>query len=269
MRKLNLIFQEILKFVFVFLFAFVWIRYYIKKLWLACIYSVLVAFSVYLILLLIKRKRNDKLGLKLKEKIDAENMFLSLTCSTNAITFFEKLAKSRHENVVKHKEYLVINHEKEQVKTILFPYLNFEELNTSNFMKIYTKIKKEKATKVVISCKEVAKNTVIFSQNFTEKFIFLNEYETYQKLYKLYDFYPEITHKYNAEKKLAFKDFIAHSFNKKRTKGYLLSAFILVFCSLFVYSSLYYCIWASILIVFAIISQFNPRFNHKPEVEIL
>ena len=137
-------------------------------------------------------------------------------------------------------------------------------------MEIYNKIKPEKATKIIICCKEIAdKNLLVFCNNFQEKFLLLNQYDTYEKLYKHYDEFPEITIKYSKEKKMMFKDFLAYSFNKKRTKGYIFSAFILVFASLFVRSSLYYCIIASLLVVFAVLSQFNPYFNVKTNTEIL
>ncbi|MBQ8793050.1 MAG: hypothetical protein IJZ62_05715, partial [Clostridia bacterium] len=90
-----------------------------------------------------------------------------------------------------------------------------------------------------------------------------------QKLYKYYDVYPEMTHKYKKEKMLVFKDFLAYSFNKKRTKGYLLSAFILILSSLFVRGSIYYCVISSLCVIFALISYFNPYFNTKNEGDIL
>ena len=165
---------------------------------------------------------------------------------------------------------MTINHEKEKVKTLLYFDSSFEGLNVARFMEIYNKVKKEKASKIVIVCKTISdKQLFAFSLNFKEKFLFLDEYESYQKLYKFYDCFPEITNSYKKEKKLVFKDFLAYSFNKKRTKGYLFSAFILVLSSLFVRATIYYCIVASLLVVFALVSQFNPYFNVKNDTEIL
>ena len=62
---------------------------------------------------------------------------------------------------------------------------------------------------------------------------------------------------------MVLKDFVSYSFNKNRTKGYLFSAFVLILSSLFVRATIYYCIIASILVVFAFVSQFNPYFNKK------
>ena len=270
MRKLNLILQEFLKFILIFLLSFIWLRYSLRKLWPAVLLSLLISITTYGLMTFIKHKKMAKNGLKIKEKEDAENIFLSLSCNDSPIDFFVKLASKKHKNIAKHKNYIAIFHEKENVKTLLYIDLSFEGLNIARFMDIYNKLKKEKASKIVICCKEIAdKNLPNFCENFNQKFLFLDQYTTYEKLYKYYDCYPQITHKYNKEKKMIFKDIIAHSFNKKRTKSYLFSAIILILSSLFVRTSIYYCVIASLLVVFALISQFNPYFNTKNIPEIL
>lgn len=268
MQRIRLFFQEILRFFLIFLIVFVWMRYFLK-LWQAVLLTTLISVAVYFVIFLLNNHKKRRVGLKVKEKEEAENMFLSLSCKGNCIDFFEKLSKKKHENVIKHSNYLVIKYS-EQVKTILYADISFQGLNTARFMEIYNKVKKEKANKIVICCYEICdKNLSNFVQNFQEKFIILDQYTTYQQLYKYYDCYPEITVKYKNESKLSMKELLAFSFNKKRTKGYLFSAIVLIISGLFVRTTLYYCISASILVVFAIISQFNPYYNLKTETEIL
>lgn len=269
MRKLNLIIQEITKFTLLFLLSFVWIRYFVRSLLSAFLISLLVSAVLYFILLLFNRKKQSIDGLKLKEKAEAEDMFLSLACDNNAIDFFVKLASKKHDNIIKHKNYLVINHKEKNVKTLLYVDLVFETLGTARFMEIYNKIKKEKASKIVICSYQVDKQLLVFCKSFQKKFLLFDQYETYQQLYKFYNCFPEITHKYSTKSKLTFKDFMAYSFNKKRTKGYLFSAFVLILSGLFVRTTIYYCIIASLLVVFALISQFNHYFNIKSTGEIL
>ena len=269
MRKVNLIFQEILKFVLIFLLCFVWLRYFLRRLWLALLVTTLVSGAIYGILFYFGRRKQNKLGLKLKEKEDAENMFFSLACADKPMDFFAKLASKKHPEVVKHKEYIVIKHP-ENISTVLFADLSLAGLNMGKFMEIYAKVKKEKATKIVICCKFVADKEIFsLANNFQEKFLFFDEYATYQKLFKYYDCFPEITHKCTSANKMTFKDFVAYSFNKKRTKGYLFSAFVLILSGLFVRATIYYCIIASLLVVFALVSQFNPLYNPKTDSEVL
>lgn len=274
MRKVKFVFQELLKFVLIFLISFVWLRYFIRKLWLATLMCVIVSGLVYAVLFILSYKKQQKIGLKAKEKDDAQNMFLSLASDEKYMDFFEKLAKKKHSNVCKHKTYLVVNHQNAQntqiqSKTLLYVDLSFSILNIARFMEIYTKIKKENTNKIVIVCQEVDKSVFAFAENFDEKILILDQFQTYQKLFKYYEFFPEITVKYKQQKKLAFRDFVAYSFNRQRTKGYLFSAIILILSGLFLRPTIYYCVVASLLVCFALFSQFNPIFNRKIEENVL
>ena len=128
---------------------------------------------------------------------------------------------------------------------------------------------KGKAEKVVILCHSYDKEVLSFSKHFGICFLIFDRFETYERLYKYYDIFPEIKESYKKDKMLTFKDFIAFSFNKKRAKGYLLSAFLLALSAIFVRTTIYYTIVATLLVVFAIISQFNTKFNFKEDKEIL
>lgn len=266
MRRVNLFFQEIIKIFAFFLFYFVWIRYFLHSFAYATALSILCSIVSYSTILLFRRKKLGKNNLKLKEKEDAENMFLSLVFSNNPINFFYKLAKKKHPNVTKHKNYIVIEYSLENAKTVLCFDNSFSGLTQEKFVSTYNVIKKENPTKIVICCKDITdKSLFAFCLNFQEKIIIFDLYDTYQKLYKTYQMYPEITRTYRKEKKMAFKDFVAYSFNKKRTKGYLFSAFILVLSGIFVRATLYYCFMSTILLLFALISALNPYFNKVQE----
>lgn len=267
MRKINFIFQEVLKIFLIFLLSFIWLRYYLRKLWIAVLVSIFVTAFIYFIFYLIKRKKKNKEGLKIKEKEEAENMFLSLACNDKKMDFFLKLASSKHKNVKKYSKFLVISHEN-NTKTLLFPKIDFEPLNISNFIEIYNKVK-GRAEKVVILCHSYDKEVLSFSKHFDIYFLIFDRFETYERLYKYYNIFPEIKESYKKDKMLTFKDFVAFSFNKKRAKGYLLSAFLLALSAIFVRTTIYYTIVATILVVFAIISQFNTTFNIKEDKEIL
>ena len=88
MRKINLIFQEVLKFFLIYLLVFVWIRFFIRKLFLALLITLLVSAFIYMIIFSLLRKRKNKEGLKIKEKEDAENMFFSLVLDDKRMDFF-------------------------------------------------------------------------------------------------------------------------------------------------------------------------------------
>ena len=265
MRKLSLFFQETTKIFLLFVLAFVWLRYFIRSLVLTIVLSILLTAIMFIAAKIFLIKKKHKTFLKLKEKEEAENMFLSLAYEDKPMLFFEKMAGLRHQNISVFKNYLSIFHKEESVKTILFFEPNLDTLTSSRAFEIIKSLKKEKATKIVICCFKKESFTNIFK----EKVIIFDQYETYQKLFKYYDFFPNITREYPKEKRLVFKEILANSFNKSRTKGYLFSAFILIVSSIFVRASLYYCIISSLLLLFALISQYNPYFNKSESGEVL
>ncbi len=267
MRKINFIFQEVLKFFLIFVLSFVWLRYFVRKLWLSIVISLTVTTITYFLIFFLKRKKIKKEGLKIKEKEDAENIFLTLACDTKKMDFFQKLAQIKHKNVKKFSKYLTVQHEN-NTKTLLYPKIDFEPLTISNFVEIYKAVK-GKAEKVVILCHSYDKEVKSFSQHFDTHFLIFDRFETYEQLYKFYNIFPEIKEKYKVNKMLTFKDFVAYSFNKKRAKGYLISAFLLAFSAIFVRTTIYYTLVATLLVVFAIVSQFNTTFNLKEEKEVL
>ena len=267
MKKILFVLQLILKLFLIFVFFFIWARYFIKNIWLAVLVSAIATIIVDLITRILGRKKKNISNLKIKEKEDAENMFLSLNSSQNPLDFFEKLAKLKHPSVTKKAHYITINHT-EKSKTILYPHLLFKPLSPDDLTDIIGQIKKEQAPKLVITCGESSKEAFTFAKNFDLKIVILDRFETYKKLYKDYDCYPEITMTYKKDKALAFKDLLAYSFNKNRTKGYFLSALVIFLSSFLVRANVYYCIMASLLVLFAFISQFNWLFN-KSEGELL
>ncbi len=265
MRKINIILQEILKILCVYLLIFVWIRYLLKKLVPSIFLSAVLTALVCGIWHFFTTKKKNKTRLKIKEQQDAQNMFLSLVFEKEPMDFFFKLAKTKHKDVIKHKSYICVMHE-ENKKTLLYFHPSFEGLSSTNLLSIYSKLKKENANKIVICCKNVSDKTLpSILSTFEEKIIILDEFMTYKYLYKYYNYFPKITKTLPQEKKWLLRDFCAYSFNKQRAKGYLFSALVLVICGIFVPATIYYSLVASVLVVFALISQFNPVYNRKME----
>ena len=266
MSRFILVLQIFLKCSLTFLIAFIWLRFIISSVWISGLIAFAITFALEMFFLYFKRKNNHKSTLKLKEKEDAENMFLSILHDKNPLSFFFQLTQTRHSSE-KRKGFIIIKHSSHKV--ILFPYLKISSLTCDNIIDIYKLTLNEKADKIVITCNNYDKECGSFIKNLPVKILLLDKYETYSMLYSEYDFYPEITMTYKKEAKMKFKDLIAYSFNKSRTKGYLLSAFVLFIPSFFIRPNLYYSIVGSILLLFALISFVNPKFNRKKDQTIL
>ena len=266
MKKILNIFQILLQVALIFFIVLIWARYFISSLWLGLLVSLIVTIFIELAIKFLQKRTNTAKNLKLQEKEEAENMFLSLCTSSAPLNFFYELAKTKHKAIKKGK-YILSEHE--EVIVALIPILSFSPLQSDDLLPFISLAKKNNWKKIVVVCGEVDRNTNSFAKNFDMEILLLDKYNSYSNLYKPYDFFPTITMKYKKDKKLAFKDLIAYSFNRGRTKGYLFSAFILFLSSLLIRPSIYYCIVASLLLLFALISYTNPYFNPKIKKEVL
>ncbi len=256
MSKVKFIVHNIFKLFLFFLLGLIWIRFIVDDLSLSFFLSFCFALLLLFVFEAFSRKKRGINQLRINESKKAEDVFLSLSLSKKSVKEFNNIATKNFETKIK-KEYIVLNTEN---NTVIFPFIEFKDVDKTKIIEILNKTKIENPKKIVIPCYNYTSEILAFVSNFDVKIILLNRFETFQELYKKYSYYPEISHTCKKEKKPSFQELLAYSFNKKRTKAYLFSALILFFSSLFVSLSLYYCISASVLILFAIISLFSP-FN--------
>lgn len=267
MKRFSHVFQAFFRFVLIFFVIFVWTRYFVSSLWLAILISTIASIVIDIIIRIIFHKKKSIASLKKTEQEEAENAFLSLSLDPDAINFFLSLAKSKH-NAEKKDNCILINHD-DGGKVLLVPFLSHKNLSPDNIASYIILARKFDAKKIVIACGNADKECFSFAKNFEEECVILNQYETYQKLYREYNIMPKINTKYKKEKALAFKELAMFSLNKSRAKSYFISALVLCFSTLFVRTTIYYCIVASILTILAIISLFNPFEKNKKTSELL
>jgi len=260
------IIPRLFRFLLFFTLSFIWCRYYINSIYATLTISIIFSFVLDIILNFISKKREGKQNLKNEEIKKAENYSNKFIFSqpNYAINFYFNLAQKRH-NAKKLKNGVLIEHK--DTKILIYPYYRITNFNSENFVDSYNYAKKNKANKLIICANEFEKNIEKLASSLDINVVFLNKYDAYKKLMKEYNYFPEeLSLK---EIKTTFKSLIEHGLNKKRMKGYLISAFILIFSSFIVKFNIYYLIMSSILIILALFSYFNPKFNKKIPDQIL
>lgn len=266
MKRLLVAFQELIKCTLVFALSFIWLRFSPLSLWLNIAISLLITAIFEILTLILKHKRIIKKSLKTTEEEEAENMFFSLSTTANPVNFFYNLVSIRHKNLFKTKDYIKILHGNKS--TILYPFIKFKKLIFDDVTQIIRKTSKLKPNKIVIACNEFESELTNFIKNFDIEIVVLDKYETYRLLYKEYEFYPEKSLSYKKEK-TSFKNLVAFSFTRSKAKGYLLTALIIMLSTMFIKMNVYYSVIASILVLFALFSYFNPKFNSSIKKELL
>lgn len=248
----------------IFIIALIWCRYFIEDLTISLVVTAFITLLVDALISLIFYNKNKKLNLKNSELEKADNYCNKFIFSNKAYTvnFFYNLASKRHK-AKKYANYIYLHDN----KVLLYPYYKFEEFNTEDLILTYNSAKKLNANKLVICVNKINANVLKIKDKLDIKIIILDKYQTYEKLLKEYNYFPqEFIIKTS---KNSFKSLVEYSLNKKRTKGYFIASIILLFSSFIVKYNIYYLIFSSILLILSLFSFINPKFNKKIEDNIL
>lgn len=252
-----------------FLVAFVWIRYFVKDFATALISSLLFVILVEVCLVFIRKNKQKKNGSKkeLQKKIDDITLTFLFSDDNENLKFFHKLACLKHKATKKSKYIVVENPNK---KIVLIPFYTYKNFSCDNLLYCINTTKKENPAKVVITTGGVDQDVYKLAKHFQDfEIIILDKTDTFNKLLKFYDCFPEINTKLENETKPTKQEILSMSLNRKRSKGYFLASFVLLLSSFIVRKNIYYLIFSSLLLVLALVSYFNPRFNKVAPNNIL
>lgn len=244
-----------------FLIVLVWLRYFVKDFTIAIVSTMLVVVLFECVLFLINKKRRTKNGNKkeTQKKIDDIAMTFLFSDDSQNLNFFQKLASKKHKATKKSKYVVVENPNK---KVVLVPFFTYQNFSCDNLLFCINTTKKENPQKLVITTNGVDQDVFALAKHFEDfEIVVLDKTDTFFKLLKFYDCYPEINTKLSQKTKPSRQDILAHAFNRKRSKGYFFASCILLISSFVVRKNLYYIISSSLLLILALVSHFNPRFN--------
>lgn len=264
MKNFLNIFQSIIRIILIFSICYIWLKFGLNSTYISLIISSVLTFIIEAFLHLISMHKGAKINLATREKEEAEDMFFSLASDDKAPEFFYALLSLKYKKISKKEDYLLIEIESKQV--VFYPILKIEKINCDDILKVVKKTSKN-SDKIIIICGEYDTKSKEILRNFNKELIILDKYQTYASIYKEFDYYPQI--KQRKTEKKTFKSIIASSLNKSKAKGYIFSAFILLFSSFFIQTNIYFCVFASILLILAIFSLSNTKYNTVPNSKIL
>ena len=184
----------------------------------------------------------------------------------NLLNFFYKLCLSKHECTLASNYIIIKNNDK---NIILYPCFNGDKIGVCTFVDIIKDVKNLDIKRLIVLCAGYENKINLELDKFNFEIIFLKNEEIYFKLLKKYEFFPEITIKSTKKPKNTLKFLTSSALNKKRTKGYLLSALCLFVASFFNAYKIYYVAISSLLVVLAIFCRFNAKFNTNKEINLL
>ena len=252
--------SKIFRLFIIFLISLIWCRYFIKNFTISIILTILLTILIDIILTFIFYTKNKKINLKNSEINKAQNYCNKFIFSEKSYTinFFYNLFAKKFKTT-KTTKYIII--ENNNSKCVIYPIFKLEDLSTEDLVNAYNTTKKHNPQKLILCVNKANSNVINIANMLDVKTIILDKFQTYQSIYKEFDTYPE---EYLIKtEKTTIKSLLEYGLNKKRTKGYLLASLILLFSSMIVKYNLYYLIVSSILLVLALFSFINPKYNKK------
>lgn len=252
-----------------FVVSFVWIRYFVRDWVVALVCSLLCSALVEVGLFFIRKRKQAKNGNKkeLEKQIEETTLTFLFSEDKENLNFFHKLASLKHKATKKSRFVVVENPDK---KVVLLPFYTYQNFSCDNLLFCLNLAKKENPKKVVITTGSVDPEVHKLAKHFQDfEIVILDKFDTFHKLLKFYDCFPEIKTKIPADTRPSKQEILSVALNRKRSKGYFFASFILLLSSFVVRKNIYYLIIGSLLLVLALVSFFNPRFNKATPNNIL
>ena len=252
-----------------FVVSFVWIRYFVRDWVVALICSLFCSALIEVGLFFTRKRKQSKNGNKkeIEQKIEEINLTLLFSDDKENLNFFHKLASLKHKATKRSRLVVVENPDK---KVVLMPFYTYQNFSCDNLLFCLNLAKKENPQKVVITTGSVDPEVHKLAKHFQDfEIVILDKVDTFNKLFKFYDCFPEIKTKMPANTRPSKQEIMSVALNRKRSKGYFFASFVLLLSSFIVRKNIYYLIFSSLLLVLALISFFNPRFNKVAPNNIL
>lgn len=260
--KLSKIIDNLFLVLIVFVTTFLWVRYHEHNTLLILLYSSVITIIFCLTLCLFLKIKNKKKSLTAKHARQIELLAQKLIFATQSdvIKIFEHALKKRDISYTKTTKYLAFD------QNLIVPIFYKTKVDENSLLEVLLSLKTKKVSaKLVCICAcDFDSTAKTLASKFTHYNILLyDKKQTYTVFFKPVKY--EVENIVTKKQKTPFKQKIIAltnvAFNKKRFKGYMLSAIVLLIASYFMRYSLYYLISSSILVLFALFSYFNKPFN--------
>ncbi len=258
------IIDNIFLIVSVFVLSFLWIRYYEHNSVLILLYASLVTMLVCSVVHIVKTKKYDK-QVKLKNEnklIENLSNYLIFSPTKQVVKTFEETLKSRNIPYKTICDMLVFN------DVCVRPIYSKTKCDDADILQTLNKINSHKLSpnKIIICAKSYTEDAKkLVKTNSHLKISLLDEKEVFDEFFKPINY--QVEYNSSTPKKKSVKEKLGNlkniAFNKKRFKGYMISAVVLLIGSYFLRYNIYYLVFASIMLVLAVFSYFNKPYNKK------
>ena len=244
----------------VFLLIFAWINFYVADLWVSFAISLVFTFAVLFLIYFFVGKKNEKAALNRKQIEEMNKFTLAFRLSK------ESEQKSLLKSILEKNFEVEMIGRKLTYKDALGNHLvilatEFKKLSENDLINLMSKHFDKK-----FDCFDIFCNELDFTPKniFKDKKIFIyDKRKIYQDFFKKTNIYPDCSNLDDKISKFSCADFLKNLFLPAKAKSYFLCGLILIFSSIILPFHIYYLIFASGLMIFAIICKIMPIIKNR------
>lgn len=253
--------------IILFIIFLLWIRYFVRNIWWSVLYAAVAVAAISVAMHFALKFRRKKIENTAKKTRAVKDFTRQLIYSEHVyqLDYFASVLSFRY-HVLRKEDFLIV----QDTDTAVFLRFSLNKLTAADIVDVYKRSMAYNTRNAIIITNGMSSAALNEARSIGSVNIqFYSESDAYL-LAERAGIYPEQAVTAPEKKKLIkVHEFIAFATDKKKAKSYFLSSLALVFASLILSFSLYYIIFASILLLMTVVCLFDLNLNGRKNVEPL
>lgn len=259
--KIINLFDKIFITISTFLIIYAWLNFYLRDLWTSFILGLIFSFAIlFLLFYFINKQKIKKLTTKKEaEEIETNFFVFKLNSKQKKYEILRDILSLEYEVKLTNK---MLTYEKNNKKHLVIIATHLDEINTNTLINLVDEFSKIQVDVINIICNSVS-NSINKNLFLNKEIEFITKENLYFDYFKKSNIFPDRTNINLKINKPTFKNILKNFFTPEKAKSYFLCGFILIFSSIILPFHLYYLIFGSVLLIFAISCKILGKLRNK------
>ena len=257
--KIVNLFDKIFVSVSIFLIIYAWLNFYIRNLFSTFILSLIFSSAIIFVLYYLLNKKQERVKLSKKSTDEMNKSFLSfrLTPKKEKLDLLYQIFSREYETKLDNG---ILSYVKDEKKHIVLIATHIDRINENELINLVDEFVNLDFDVIDIICQDVSQN--INSNIFIDKkIVFLTKEKLYTDYFSKYSIFPDDSKIDTSITKLKFRDILKNFFLPEKARSYFFCGLILIFSSIILPYHIYYILFGSTLLIFAIVCKLLPKIK--------
>lgn len=257
--KIVNLFDKIFVSVSIFLIIYAWLNFYIRNLFSTFILSLIFSSAIIFVLYYFLNKKQERVKLNKKSTDEMNKSFLSfrLTPKKEKLDLLYQIFSREYETKLDNG---ILSYVKDEKKHIVLIATHIDRINENELINLVDEFVNLDFDVIDIICQDVSQN--INSNIFIDKkIVFLTKEKLYTDYFSKYSIFPDDSKIDTSITKLKFRDILKNFFLPEKARSYFFCGLILIFSSIILPYHIYYILFGSTLLIFAIVCKLLPKIK--------